>query len=162
LIYDIDNEFLKGGKEMKKYLLLLILLSLCSCPKRVKDGVNVTIRNKRIYYGLNKTIKVNGIKIYEYKFNKNENKYKNANSYDFEAIADIINNKTIYRDIVWDKYHLPYTTGNIYNVIFQCAGSSDYESYYRIVDKENPETVRIIDLDNDDNLKIEYVEKPKF
>lgn len=147
---------------MKKYLFLLILLSLCSCPKKVNDGVNVSIINKRIYYGLNKSIKVNGIRIYEYKYNKNENKYKNANSYDFEVIADIINNKTIYKDIVWDKYHLPYKTGYIYHVILQCASSSDYERYYRIIDKENPETVRIIDLDNDNNLKIEYVKKPKF
>ncbi|HOH37451.1 MAG TPA: hypothetical protein PLV17_07565 [Spirochaetota bacterium] len=147
---------------MKKYLLLFVLLLLCSCPKRVKDGVSVTIINKRIYYGLNKSNKVNGIRIYEYKYNKNEEKYENANSYDFEAKADILNDKTVYKDIVWDKYNLPYKTGYIYNVILQCASSSDYESYYKIIDKENPEIVRIIDLDNDNDLKIEYVKKPKF
>jgi len=147
---------------MKKYLLLLTLLLLCACPKKVKEGVVVSLMDNRIYYEINKNVNVQNISIYEYVYNTELQKYKNGNPYDFAATAEIVDKKLRYRDKVWDDYHLPYITGNIYHVILECKNSPNYERYYKIIDKDKPEVVREINFDEVNNLKIEYVKKPKL
>jgi len=147
---------------MMKYLFLLILLILCACPKKVKEGVIVSLVNSRIYYELNKTVNVQNISIYEYVYDKNLQKYINGIPYDFTATVEVVDKKLRYRDKVWDNYHLPYITGNIYHVILECKNSPNYECYYKIIDKDKPEVVRKIDFDEVNNLEIEYVKKPKL
>ena len=145
----------------RRILLIFILLILCGCPKRVKECVNVNIINNRIYYDINEKVYVESIVIHEYEYNNLVREYVDGNPYDFNAIEEIVDNKLRYKDQVWDETHLPYKTGNIYHVLLECKNVRNFDRYYKIVDRNNPEALREIDLDKDSNLKIEYVKEPK-
>ena len=147
---------------MKKNLLLFFItvLTLCACPKEVKKGVIVFYTENRIFYELKNKVQIEEVKVHEYEYLLGE--YASGNSYLFQQRGTQIDNISRVKDMMWDEYKLSYRTQYVYHVILRCKNSPNYECYYKIIDKENPEVVRKIDFDEINNLKIEYVKKPKL